>query len=122
MYEFKYLGWVFEESSTDEAECSRKVASERSVAGATKSLVNDRSLQLKFARVLHKSLLVPVLTYGRETVIWREKEKSWIRAVQVDNLKGLLGIRKMDRVSNAQIRQLYRVMKGVDKWIDKGVL
>ena len=46
------------------------------VAGAIRSLVNARSLQLECARVLHESLLVPVLTYGGETMIWREKERS----------------------------------------------
>ena len=83
--EFKYLGCVLDESGTDEAECSRKVASGRRVAGAIRSLVNARSLQLECARVLHESLLVPVLTYGSETMIWRE-ERSRIRAVQTDKL------------------------------------
>ena len=81
----------------DEAECSRKGASGRRVAGPIKYLVNGRSLQLECARVLHESLLVSVLTYGCETMIWRE-ERSRVRAVQMDNLRGLLGIRKMDKV------------------------
>ena len=34
---------------------------------------------------------MPVLTQGSETVIEREKERSRIRAVQMDNLRGLLG-------------------------------
>ena len=42
-----------------------------------------------------------------------------IRAVQMDNLRGLLGIRRMNRVPNAQIRELCRVTKGVDKRIDE---
>ena len=37
------------------------------------------------------------------------------------NVRGLLGIRRMDRVSNAQIRKLCRVKKGLNKRID-GVL
>ena len=41
-----------------------------------------------------------------ETMLWKEKERSRIRDVQMDNLKGLLGIRRMDRVPNAQIREL----------------
>ena len=40
----------------------------------------------------------------------------------MDNLRGLLGIRRMDRVPNARIRELCRVMKGIDKRIDKNVL
>ena len=85
--------------TTDEAVCSRKVASGRRVAGAIRSLANTRSLQLECARVLHESLLMPVLTYDTETMI-RKEERSRIRAVQMDNLRGLLGIRKMGKVPN----------------------
>ena len=106
------MGCVLDESY--ETECSRKVASEKKIAGAIRSLVNGRYL-------LHESLLVPVLTYGSETMIWREKERSGIRAVQMNNLKGLLGIRRMDKVPNARIKPLCGVTKGVDKKID-GVL
>ena len=49
-------------------------------------LVNARSLQFKCARfILHGSLLVPVLTYSSETMLWKGGE---IRSVQMNNLKG----------------------------------
>ena len=38
------------------------------------------------------------------------------------NLKGLLGIRRMDRAINAWIRELWRVMKGIDERIHEGML
>ena len=48
--EFKYLGCVLDESGTDRAEYSMKVASGRRVGGASRrSLVNDRDLQLECA-------------------------------------------------------------------------
>ena len=50
--EFKYLGFVLDESGTDEAECSRKVVSGKRVAGAISSLVNAGILQLACARKL----------------------------------------------------------------------
>ena len=43
-------------------------------------------------------------------------------AVQVDNLKSLVGIRRMDKASNAGIRQLCGMTKGLDEKIDEGVL
>ena len=46
---------------------------------------------------MHKSLLLPVLPYGNKTMIWADKERSRIRAVQMDNLRVLLGIRRMDK-------------------------
>ena len=80
-------------------------------------------LQYESARVLHEALLVPVLWYGSETRIWREKERSKIMAVQMDNLRGLrvLGIRRMNSVPNARIRELCGVAKGVDERIDESV-
>ena len=70
--------------------------------------------------ILHETLLVPVLTYGSETMLW--KERSGIRAVQMDNLRGLLGIRRTDRVPNSQIRQLCGLKKVLDERIDEDVL
>ena len=63
-----------------------------------------------------------LITYGSETMIWREKDRSRIRTVNMDNLRGLLGIRGMDKVSNARIKQLRGVTKGVNEKIDEGVL
>ena len=77
------------------------VVSGRKIAGAIRSLVNARSLQLQCAMVLNESLLVPVLTFGSETMIWREKERPRIRAVQMGNLRGLLGIKRVNKVPNA---------------------
>ena len=64
--EFKYLRCVLDESGTEEAGCSRKLASESWVAGA---MVNGRSLLLECARVFHESLLVSIFTYSSETMI-----------------------------------------------------
>ena len=73
-------------------------------------------LQLECARVLHETLLVLVLTYGSDSMLWKKK-RSRIKAVKMDNLRGWLGIRRMDRVSNAQLRELYGVTKGVDEGV-----
>ena len=72
--------------------------------------------------VFHETLLVPVLMYGSEKMLWKEKERSRIRAVQMDNLRGLLGIRRMERIPNAWIRGFCGVKKGLDERIDEGVL
>ena len=68
--EFKYLECVLDESSKDEAECRRKVASGSRIAGAIRSPVYGRGMQLECVRVLRESLFVPVLMYGSETMIW----------------------------------------------------
>ena len=109
--EFKYFEYILDETGTDGTECSRKVTTRGRVSGAIRSLANTRDLQLECARVLHETLLVPALMYDTEKMLWKEKERSRVKAVQMDNLRGLLGIRRMDRVFNAWIRELCGVMK-----------
>ena len=53
--------------------------------------------------------------YDSETMLWEEKERSRVRAVQVDNFRGFLGIRRMDNVSNARMREFCGVTKGLMK-------
>ena len=59
---------------------------------------------------------------GSETMIWREKERSRIRAVQMDNLRDLLSIKRIDRVLNARVKELCGVTKRVDERIEEGLL
>ena len=40
----------------------------------------------------------------------------------MDNLRGFLGIRRMDKVPNARIKELWGVKKVLDERIDEGVL
>ena len=52
---------------------------------------------------------------------WKDKERSRIRAVQMDNLRGLLGIRRRDRIPNARIRELCGVTKGLMRVFSSGL-
>ena len=39
----------------------------------------------------------------------------------MNNLRGLLGIKRMDKVPNSWIRKLYKLTKGVDKKIGRSM-
>ena len=68
--------------------------------------------------VFHETLLVPVLMYGNETMLW--KERSRIRIIQIDDLRCLF--RRRDKVPHARIRELCGVTKGLNESNDEGVL
>ena len=85
-------------------------------------LVNAIGLERECVRVLHEALLMSVLMYGSEMMIWKESERSRITALQMVNLRGLLGIWGMDRLPNTHIRELYRLVEGMDKKTDESVL
>jgi hypothetical protein len=120
--EFKYLGYMLDEKGLDDVECGRKVSNGRKVSGAIKLMVNVKGLSLKCAKVLHESMLVPVLMYGSETMVWNPKYRSKMQAVQMDNLRGVLGIRRTDKVRNEYIRELCGVDKGINERINESML
>ena len=55
-------------------------------------------------------------------MLWKENQRSRVWAVQIGNLRRLLGIRRLYRVPNAQIRELCGVKKGLDERIDESML
>src|SRR5678815_40660 len=120
--EFKYLGYVLDEKGTYDAECSREVVNGRMVAGAIKSLVNVKGLSLECARVLHDGMLLPVLLHSSETMVRNKKYRSKVQCAQMDNLRGMLGVRRIDKMRNEHIRELCGVKKGVNKRINESML
>ena len=71
--EFKYVEYMLVEKGTDDADCSRKVVNGRKMAGAIKSLVDAKGISLECARVLHDGMLLPVLMYSSETMVWNKR-------------------------------------------------
>ena len=69
------MGCVLGESGTD----GQIVVRRRRVGGGFQV-----PLGLRF---LHETLLIPILMYSSETMLWKQKERSIIRAVQMDNLR-----------------------------------
>ena len=92
------------------------MASGRRVAGATRSLGNVENFQFECAKVIHETLLVPLLMYGSEKMLWKEEGRSIIRTVHMDNVRGWLGIKRMDRVPNARVRELCGVIDECVIW------
>src|SRR5678815_4983448 len=120
--EFKYLGYVLDEKGTYDAECSREVVNGRMVAGAIKSLVNVKGLSLECARALHEGMLLPVLLYSSETMVWNKKYRSKVQCVQMDNLRDMLGVKRINKMRNELIRELCGVKKGVHERINESML
>ena len=46
--------------------------------------------------MLHDALLLSIILYGSEIVVWKDKKRSKIRAVKMDNIRDLLSIKRMD--------------------------
>ena len=55
---------------------------------------------------------MPVLMYGSEVMIWKEKERYWIRAVQMDSLRGLLDIKSIGQSTESMDKEVLRSDEG----------
>ena len=64
---------MLDEKGMEDAECNRKVVNGRKVAGAIKSLLDVKRLSLECARVLREGMLLPVLMYSSETMVWNKR-------------------------------------------------
>ena len=64
--------------------------------------------------------LVPVFMYGSETMIRKGEERSKIRVLQMDVIRSLLRIRKMDSPECTDM-ELWGVKKGMDERIEEDV-
>ena len=96
--EFKYLGYVLDESGA------------RKVAGAIRPQVSARGLQLECTSVLHEALLLPVLLYTSETMMWREKNRIWDGQPQ-----RYVGYEGNGKISKCTYYRVCGVTKGVDE-------
>src|SRR5678816_2320766 len=100
---------MLDEKGMNDAECSRKVVNGRKVAGAIKSLVDVKGLSLECAMVLHEGMFLPVLMYSSKTMVWNRRYRSKVQCVQMDNLRGLLGVRRIDKMRNERIGESFGV-------------
>ena len=106
---FKYLEFFLDKSETDIPECCRKVESGTKCAVTIAELLNIRYLRLECARCRPEGLFLAVLIYGSKTRALREKDRSKIRYANTDNLRGLLGISRIDRIHNAWVKKSKRI-------------
>lgn len=65
----------------------------RRIAWAIRALINTKELSVECARLLHETMLISTLVYGGETMIWKAVLKSKIKAVQIDNLRAVIGMK-----------------------------
>lgn len=74
---------------TEKVKYKNKVMNEKKVAVLIRVPMKNRGLSLECERVLHESLPSPILVYWSKIMIWKEKKKSRMRTVQMNNQKAM---------------------------------
>lgn len=102
---FKYLEVISNKRGLCDKEMGKPVIKVRKVAEAMKALDGTKGLNPSgdATRCLHKGVLIPALICSCKTLVWHEYEKSRVRAGEMDMLKHICRVRKIDRISNSDL-------------------
>ncbi len=66
-------------------------------------IMNVRSVSMEVKRDLRNTVIVPTLTYARETWAWNESQRSRMQAVEMIYLRSACGVSRMDGMSNKSV-------------------
>ena len=113
---------MLDKKGVDDIKCGSKVSNGRQVAGAIESLVKARRLSFERNRVVHESMLLPVVMYGSKEMVWSQNYRSEVQTVQMNYLRRVLGVRKIDKMRNEVIIELCRIKKRLNGKISESIL
>lgn len=85
------------------------------------ALMRTRRLSRETARRLHEGVLVPTLLLRCEALAWHENEKLRLIAVEIDVLRGIRGVWRIDWVGNADVRERNGVIISSNQRLEKSI-
>ena len=100
---FKYLGSQVAADGRCEWDVVHRINGYRAW-GALKSVLS-RGLGIKARKCLYEGVIVPTAFYGAETWGMRSAERSKMNVLEMKCLRSLVGVSRMDRVRNEEVRR-----------------
>ena len=98
-----------------ERELERRIGIGMSTVRAIKAKVfENRGLSWKTKVQVYNAMVVPMMTYGCESWVLREKEKSRLQATEMSVLRKVAGVTTMDHIRNEEIRHRLQQRSIVD--------
>ena len=77
----------------------------RGAWGALKSVLSNRGLGIKAKKCLYEGVIVPTALYGTEACGMRSAERRKVNILEMMCLRSLVGVSRMDRVRNEEVRR-----------------
>ena len=101
-----HLGVKISADGRMEGELDRRIGSAMSTFGSVKKNVfGSRELSWKAKVEVYNAVVVPLMTYGCEPWVLREKEKAKLQATEMSALRKVAGVTTLDCIRNDEIRQ-----------------
>ena len=94
----------------------------RKVLGAMKGIMKNRGLGMDVKRVLYEKVVVPTVTYGSELWGMKVSERRRLNVFEMKCLRSMVGVTRMDRLRNEEVRERTGVRKELAARVDMNVL
>ena len=72
--------------------------------GSLKSVLSNRGLGIKAKKCLYEGVIAPTALYGPEAWGMRSAERRKVNVLEMKCLRNLVGVSRMDRVRNEEVR------------------
>ena len=87
--------------------------------GALKSVLRNRGLGIKAKKCIYEGVIVPTVLYGAEA---RSAERKKVKVFELKCLRSLVGVSRMDRVKNEEVRRSAGIERELASRADQRVL
>ena len=102
---FKYLGSQVAADGGCERDVVHRMNEGYRAWGALKSVLSNRRLGIKANKCLYEGVIVPTALYVAEAWGMRSAERRKVNVLEMKCLRSLVGVSRMDRVRNEEVRR-----------------
>ena len=108
---FKYLGSQVAADGGCESHVVQRMNQGYRAWGELKSVLSNRGLWIKVKKCLYEGVIVPTALYGAEAWGMRSAERRKVNVLEMKCLRILVGVSRMDRVGNEEMRWRARIKR-----------
>ena len=89
---------------------------------ALQSVLSNRGLGVKAKKCLYEGVIVPTALYGAEACGMRSAERRIVNVLEMKCLRSLVGVSRMDKVRNEEVRRRAGIERELASRADQRVL
>ena len=119
---FKYLVSQVAADGGCERDVVHRMNEECRAWGALKSVLSNRGLGIKAKKCLYEGVIVPTALYGAEAWGMRSAERRKGNVFEMKCLRSLVGVSRLDRVRNEEVRMRAGIERELASRADQRVL
>ena len=105
-----------------ERDVVHRINDEYRARGPLKSVQSNRGLGINAKKCLYEGVIVPTALYGAEAWGMRSAERRKLNVLEMKCLRSLVGVSRMDRVRNEEVRRRAGMERELASRADQRVL